>query len=323
MKNTIHAKSFLMNNLVLIGIVVLCVVTAIVEPVFLSQDNFTNILRQFGTLSFVALGMTYVIIGGFIDLSVVGVISLVGVVTLSLIDPIGQVGALICGLALGAMLGFLNGTVLVKFGASTQAEVLFITYGLSSLYGAIALIYTNSETEHLSNCVNPYGLFTLIGNGKIGPFAVTTVIFILCLLAANWFHRNTVWGRQIGLMGGNKVAASLCGYDMKKITVLVYTICGFFAAVGSIVLLSRVTTASPTSGTGYETEAIMSVVVGGTALAGGSGSGLRTVLGVLLIILLSNCMNMLGISTYMQTVMKGVILVTAIWLDNRKEQQIR
>ena len=81
--------------------------------------------------------------------------------------------------------------------------------------------------------------------------------------------------------------------------------------------------ASPTSGTGYETEAIMSVVIGGTALAGGSGSGLRTVLGVLLIILLSNCMNMLGISTYMQTVMKGVILVTAIWLDNRKEQQIR
>lgn len=323
MKNTIQAKSILMNNLVLIGIVLLCVVTAVVEPLFLTQDNFTNILRQFGPLSFVALGMTYVIVGGYIDLSVVGMISLVGVVTLSLINPLGQVGALLCGLLLGVLLGFINGNVLVKFGASTQAEVLFITYGLSSFYGAIALIYTNSETKHLARCVRPYDLFTLIGNGKLGPFAVTTVIFALCLLAINWFHRHTVWGRQIGLMGGNKVAAGLCGYDMKKITVLVYTICGFFAAMGSIVLLSRVTTASPVSGAGYETEAIMSVVVGGTALSGGSGSGLRTVLGVLLIILLSNCMNMLGISTYLQTVMKGVVLVLAIWLDNRKEQQIR
>ena len=140
MGKSIDVKKFLLHNLVLLGIVVLCVVTAIVEPLFLTQNNFTNILRQFGPLSFVALGMTYVIIGGFLDLSVVGIISLVGVVTLSLIDPLGQVGALLCGLLLGTFLGFLNGVLLVGFGARIQAEVLFITYGMSSIFGAIALI---------------------------------------------------------------------------------------------------------------------------------------------------------------------------------------
>lgn len=321
MKKTIDFKRFALQNLVLIGIIILCIVTAVKEPLFLSKDNFTNILRQFGTLSFVALGMTYVIVGGFIDLSVVGTISLVGVVTLSLIDPIGQVGALLIGLLLGALLGLLNGLILVRFGGRIQAEVLFMTYGMSSIFGAAALLYTNSETEHMSRCVNPYQIFTFIGNGKIGPFAASTVLFLICLLMIEWFYRKTIWGRQIALMGGNKTAATLCGYNMKRTMVLVYTICGLFAGIGSIVLLSRVTTASPVSGFGYETDAIMSVVVGGTALAGGSGSGFRTVLGVLLIILLSNCMNMLGLSTYLQTIMKGLVLVIAIWLDNRKEQQ--
>lgn len=313
-------RRFLMQNLVLVGILLLCVVTAIVEPAFISKANFTNILRQFGSLSFVALGMTYVIIGGFIDLSVPGIVSLVGVVTISLIDPIGQVGALICGLLLGVLLGLINGSILVAFGAMTQAEVLFITYGLSSIYGATALIYTGSETAHLSRLSRSYSVFTAIGNGKVGPLAVTTVIFIVCLILVNLFHKKTIWGRQISLMGGNKQAARLCGYNMKATMIVAYAICGFMAAVGSIALLSRVTTASPTSGAGYETNAIMSVVVGGTALSGGSGSGLRTVLGVLLIILLSNCMNMLGLSTYMQTIMKGFVLVVAIWLDNRKDQ---
>ena len=297
--------------------------TAVLEPLFLSRENLLNILRQFGTLSFVALGMTYVIIGGFIDLSVVGMISLTGVVTLSLIDQIGQVGALLTGLMLGTMMGLLNGLILVGFRAKTQAEVLFITYGMSSIYAAAALLYTNSETAHMSRCENPYGIFTFIGTGKIGPFAFSAVLFFVSLLLIEWFHRKTLWGRQITLMGGNKAAASLCGYNMKHTMILVYTICGFFTGIGSIILLSRVTTASPVAGTGYETNAIMSVVVGGTALAGGQGSGFRTVVGVLLIILLSNCLNMLGLSTYLQTIMKGLVLVIAIWLDNRREKQIR
>ena len=139
-------KQFLLNYLVLVAIVLLVIITIIVEPKFLSPENLTNIMRQFGPLSFVSLGMTFVIIGGFIDLSVAGIISLVAVVTVSLIDPLGQVQALIVGVALGAFLGFLNSIVLISAGALTQAEALFITYGMSAVYSAVALIYTDGAT---------------------------------------------------------------------------------------------------------------------------------------------------------------------------------
>lgn len=205
------------------------------------------------------------------------------------------------------------------FGAMTQAEVLFITYGMGSVYTAIALIYTNAGTAHLNRLSSSYSIFTMIGSGKVGAVAVSFILFVVCLIIWDIFHQHTIWGSQISFMGGNKVAANLCGYNMKKTMVMVYTICGVMAGMGSIVLLSRVTTAGPMSGTGYETNAILSVVVGGTTLAGGQGRVYRTVLGVFLITLLSNCMNMLGVSTYMQTIMRGVVLIIAIWLDNRKE----
>ena len=135
---------FALDYLVLVAIVLLVIVTVIVEPKFLTPENFTNLMRQFGPLSLVALGMTFVILGGFIDLSVAGTISLVAVVTLSLIDPIGQVGALLAGLAIGAALGCVNGSLLVAVGANIQAKALFITYGMSSVFNALALFSRGS-----------------------------------------------------------------------------------------------------------------------------------------------------------------------------------
>ena len=139
------------HNLVLIVIVLLIVVTAIVEPKFASASNLTNVLRQLWPLPFVALGMSFVIIGGFIDLSVVGIISLCSVVAVSLIDPLGQVGAILCAILVGGLLGYINGTILTTCGAMIQAEVLFITYGMSSIYMALGLIFTNAETLRIMN----------------------------------------------------------------------------------------------------------------------------------------------------------------------------
>lgn len=313
-------KQFLLNYLVLVAIVLLVIITIIVEPKFLSGENLTNIMRQFGPLSFVSLGMTFVIIGGFIDLSVAGIISLVAVVTVSMIDPLGQVSALIIGIGLGAFLGFLNSIVLISAGALTQAEALFITYGMSAVYSAIALIYTGGSTQHMSWLQTPQTVFTAIGSGTVGIISVSFLIFLVSLGALWVFHNKTYSGRAISYTGGNKVAAELSGIPIKRSVVLIYTICGLMSAVGAVVLLSRITTASPVIGKNYETNAILSVVVGGTTLKGGKGSVLRTVLGVLLITLMSNCMNLLGVSAYLQVLLKGAILVVAIWLDNRKEQ---
>ena len=313
-------KNFLLNYLVLVAIAILVIITILVEPKFLSGENLTNIMRQFGPLSFVSLGMTFVIIGGFIDLSVAGIISLVAVVTVSMIDPLGQVPALLIGIALGAFLGFLNSMVLISAGALTQAEALFITYGMSAVYSAVALIYTDGATQHMSWLQTPQTVFDAIGSGTVGILSVSFLIFLVSLGVLWIFHNKTYNGRAISYTGGNKVAAELSGISIKKSVVLIYTICGLMSAIGAVVLFSRITTAAPIIGKGYETNAILSVVVGGTTLKGGKGSVLRTVLGVLLITLMSNCMNLLGVSPYLQVVLKGAILVVAIWLDNRKEQ---
>ena len=319
MSKRFDLKKFLMDYLVLVAIVLLVLITIIVEPNFLSSANLTNIMRQFGPLSLVSLGMTFVIIGGFIDLSVAGTISLVAVVTVGLIDKVGQGNALLLGVLLGAGLGCLNSLLILSSGAMTQAEALFITFGMSSVYSALALLYTDGSTLHMTWLTKPQNVFTSIGSGTVGILSVSFIIFLFCLAILYIFQTKTYAGRAISYTGGNKVAAELSGIPVKRSVILIYTISGLMAAIGAIVLFSRVTTAAPIIGKGYETNAILSVVVGGTSLKGGKGSVLRTVLGVMLVTLMSNCMNLLGVSPYLQVVLKGAILVTAIWLDNRKD----
>ena len=238
-------KNFLLNYLVLVAIVLLVIITILVEPKFLSGENLTNIMRQFGPLSFVSLGMTFVIIGGFIDLSVAGLISLVAVVTVSLIDPLGQVPALILGIGLGAFLGFLNSMVLISAGALTQAEALFITYGMSAVYSAVALIYTDGATQHMSWLTGNQSVFSAIGSGTVGILSVSFLIFLVSLGALWVFHNKTYNGRAISYTGGNKVAAELSGIPIKRSIILIYTICGLMSAIGAVVLFSRITTAAP------------------------------------------------------------------------------
>ncbi|MGI6124663.1 MAG: ABC transporter permease [Acetivibrionales bacterium] len=313
-------SSVIREYLVLVAIIILVLVTVTVEPKFLSSANLTNVMRQFGPLIMVALGMTFVIIGGFIDLSVPGILSLVAVVTLSLIEPLGQIPALLIGLALGAFCGYLTSTIILSCGALMQAEALFITFGMSTVYGAIAMIYTGGVTNHMSWIkTRDTSVFSAIGKGSVGFLSVSFIIFLCALLVLWIFQNKTYMGRAISLTGGNKTAAQLAGINIGKCIRTIYTISGFMTAVGAIVLFSRVTTASPVLGKGYETNAMLAVVVGGTSLAGGKGSVLRTVLGVMLVILMSNCLNLLGVSAYMQVVLKGAILVIAIWLDNNKQ----
>ena len=138
------------NNLILVGIAVLIIVTSLVEPKFLTGANIENIIRQFGTLIFVALGMTFVIMAGFIDLSVGGIISLRAVVTVTLIDKVGQGPAIMIGITIGLICGLLNSFLILSSGALTQAEALFLTYGMSLVFGAVALIYTQGVTQFLT-----------------------------------------------------------------------------------------------------------------------------------------------------------------------------
>lgn len=311
------------NNLIVIGILALVIATTIIEPRFLSGLNMQNVIRQFGTLIFVALGMTFVIMGGFIDLSVSGIISLVVMVTVFLIDPIGQVNAIIVGILVGLACGLLNSFLIVTSGALTLAESLFITYGLGLVYAATALMISKGVTQYLNYSKTPFTIFTLLGRGNIGPISVSFFLFLACLLILYIIERRTHIGRSILLMGENKVASRLAGIPISRTVFFIYAVSGVMTAIGAIVLVSRVYLASPVIGGavggGYETQAIIAAVVGGTALNGGRGSVLWTVVGTLVLILMNNALDLIGVSTYLQYVLRGAILIAAIWLDNKKQ----
>ncbi len=309
---------FIRSNLVLVAIVLLVIVTVVAQPNFLSGPNLNNIIRQFGPLSFVALGMTFVIVGGFIDLSVSGIISLVVIITMSLIDVIGQFPAILVGIAVGVVAGYVNSLIILSCGALTSAEALFITFGMSLVYGALALLLAGGNTTHLSSVASSITIFEFIGKGSIGFISVSFLIFLVFLAILYVYQKKTFMGRSVNLTGGNKTAAALSGIPVRRTIKLIYTISGLMSAIGAIMLFARVTTASPVIGKNFETNAILAVVVGGTSLKGGDGSVLRTVLGVLLVTLMSNCLNLLGVDTFMQVILKGAILVIAIWLDNRR-----
>lgn len=314
------ALALLRDHLVLIAIIGLVLVTLILQPRFFSVDNLTNILRQFGPLSLMALGMTFVIIGGFIDLSISGSISLAAVLTVMMIQPLGQVPALILGLLIGLACGLLNAFLITTAGAMKMSEALFISFGMSMVYSAIALLISGGATQHMNYVEVPTSVFEFIGKGSLGLITASFLIFLVCLLALHLFQSRSYMGRVISYVGGNKEAALLAGLPVKFSVYIMFALSGLMCALGSIVLFSRITTASPVLGVGYDTNAILAVVVGGTSLKGGKGSLLKTVLGTLLIILMSNCLNLLGVTTDMQSVVKGIILVIAIWLDNRREQ---
>lgn len=304
------------DNLVLIAMLVLVVVTAVISPSFLTAQNFTNLMFQFVALGFVSLGMTFVLLSAYTDLSVAGLFSLVGVVAAMLMLEFGAAVGIIAGIVIGILCGALTGWLLTVVGANTQAKALFITYGMSSIYIAVALLVGQGMTFHIYDY---FPVCTAIGSGKVGFVPINFIIYLVLLIILFVFERKTYYGRAIKYMGGNATAAELAGMPVKKLKVLVYALCGLTTAVGSIVNLCRVTTANSGSGKNMETNAILSVVVGGTAMAGGRGSVLRTVIGVAVVTLMANCLNLIGVSTYLQNVVKGAILVIAIWLDFRKE----
>ena len=315
--------NFLRDNPIYVAIVGLVLVTSIVEPKFLTVGNLDNIVRQFGVLIFAALGMTFVIMAGFLDLSIGGIISLVAVVTVTLIDRVGQGPAILIGVSVGLICGLINSGLIISSGALTQAESLFITFGMSLVYGAAALMYVQGVTQFLTYSESDISIFDTINAGAIGFLSVAAAMFLICLAILVVIERRTYMGRAVVLTGGNKTAARLAGIPISKSIVMIYAISGLLSAIGAIVLVSRVTLADPTMGTPYMTQAILAVVVGGTALAGGRGSVLWTVVGVFLLVLLNNCLNLLGVSSYLQFMLWGVILIIVIWLDTVKQARVR
>lgn len=299
-------KQYLGSLGLLIVIVIFCIVLSFLSPVFLSKMNLINLLMQSTILLTLALGATFVIMTGGIDLSVGAVMAVSSAIGLGAIVYEGVpviVGVLIM-LLIGAAFGFANGFLVTKF----SVPPLIVTLATMGIARGLVLIYTNSAN------VNPVPeSFIKLATGRFLTIPYLIIVVGILAIIAHIVLKHTVFGRSVYASGGNELAARLAGIKTKTIITMTYMISGVMAAVGGLFLSARLESAGPTAGIGIELTVIAAVVIGGTSLFGGQGNIIGTILGVILIALVSNAVNLLGVPpAWDQLVTGGVILIAAL-----------
>ncbi|HEX8059903.1 MAG TPA: ribose ABC transporter permease [Cyclobacteriaceae bacterium] len=305
----------------LVALVVLCIIISLLSDKFLTTTNVWNVMRQISVNVCISVGMTLVIIAGGIDLSVGSVLALCGAIAAGLLkngieSPSSNLfigftvlGTIVSGLLAGSLLGAFNGLFITRFKVPpfvATLAMLTIARGLTMLWTGGFPISGLGET------------FAWIGTGWfIGipvPVWISAIIVAIAIVITN----KTKLGRYIYAIGGNESAATLSGIDVKKVKLTVYTIAGWLAAAGGLLVTSRLDAAQPNAGTGYELDSIAAVVIGGTSLSGGRGSIGGTVLGAIIIGVLNNGLVLLNVSPFWQQVLKGSVILAAVIIDKAK-----
>lgn len=309
-------KNFVRENIgILIGLFVLCVIIALINPVFLTSNNLLNILRQTSTNLYLALAMTMIIILGGIDLSVGSIMAVTGVVTTMLIALMGMpvIVAVAAGILVGMAIGAVNGYI----AATTIIPPFIITLATMNIARGAAYVLTDGQPVRVMS-----DSFNFIGSGYIGGILPMPVLYLLILLIISYLLMNkTKLGRYMYAVGGNPEAARFSGINIKKIKFFAYTFSGFMAAVAGIVLASRMFSGQPTAGNAAELDAIAAVVLGGTSMTGGYGKIGGTVIGALIIGVLSNGLNLMGVSSFWQYIVKGIVILVAVYADVIKRRK--
>ncbi|WP_052144543.1 ABC transporter permease [Halalkalibacter okhensis] len=300
-----------------LALLILIIIGAILSPVFLTKGNLLNILTQISVLGLGAIGMTYVVIGRFFDLSVAGMLSLSAVLIVGLQPFLGTIGAIFAVVLVALVVGLINGTILQFIKGDFGASIM-ITFGTGTILASLALLYTGGFT------LNPErdAVFTWFGNGSfLGiPAPIVTLIFFSIILHV--VLKYTTFGRSIYLTGANHEAARLSGIPIHRIRTITFMIVAVLVSIGGLIRSSQTLNASPVVGVGFELDVIAAVAIGGTSLAGGAGNISRTLVGVLIIGVLNNVFVLMGLSNYDQMMAKGLIIVAALLLDRRKELKL-
>ena len=310
-------KTFVKENMgILIGLLVLCIVIAIVNPAFLSSNNLMNVLRQTSTNLYLALAMTMVIIIGGIDLSVGSIMAVSGVVTTMTIAVLEM--PVIVAVGLGLLVGMLFGAVNGYVAATTIIPSFIITLATMNIARGTAYVLTDGQPVRVMS-----DSFNFIGSGYIGGFFPTPVLYLIIFIIICYLIMNkTKLGRYIYAVGGNPEAAKFSGINIKRVKFFAYTFSGFMAAFAGIVLASRMFSGQPTAGTAAELDAIAAVVLGGTSMSGGIGRIGGTVIGALIIGVLSNGLNLMGVSSFWQYIVKGIVILVAVYADVIKRRKM-
>ncbi|MEB3360003.1 MAG: ABC transporter permease [Synechococcales bacterium] len=292
-------------------ILTLAVATGWAEPRFWSNENLLNLSRQLATLMILAVGQTFAVISGGLDLSITAILALSGVCGVLAMGKAGLAAGMLVMVLTGLGMGAINGAIVTIF----QVSPFVVTLGMASVARGLALMATGG----LPLYDVPSEFSDRFGYGILLGIPIPAWMAIIALLAGHLLLQHTVFGRYLYAIGSNATAARHSGVNVPFQTLLTYALTGTMAGIGAIALTAWVSAAQPLAASGLELQSLAAVVVGGVALTGGSGSMLNTFYGVLILGMLSNSLNMIGVSSFMQTLVVGVVIVAAVVLDRLRQ----
>lgn len=301
-------------QLLLVAFLCLLIVLSLVAPNFLTFANITNVLRQVSMIAIMAVGMTMVILTGEIDLSVGSMVAFSGVVFAWLAVEAGlswPLAALIT-LVMGAAIGLLIGWLQTRFNVPS----FIITLGLFQALRSASYVLTNAfPIAPLPDEI------AWLGRGTVAGIPVPVVLMIIAYVVGLFLLNKTTWGRAVYAVGSNAIASELSGLDTRRIKISVFAINSLLAALAGLILASRLNSGTPTVATGWELDVIAAVIIGGTAMSGGSGNILGTLLGAMFVAVLNNGMILMGVSPYVQGVISGLVIVVAVLVGSKNKKR--
>ena len=325
-KNKKKISAFLGEYGAFVALILLVVVISCVSPEFRTASNFLNLLRQATFNGLIAFGMTCVILSDGIDLSVGSTFALSAIICAELImTGFAAPLAILISLVAGTLLGVISGLLVTK----GRLQPFIATLITMTAYRGLALIITGGKPiSRIADTIEGAGgkfLFKVLGKGNLvfGPndmfkIPIPEIILVVALAIFYFVLHHTTFGRKIYATGSNAKCANLVGVNTSKTKISVYAISGFMAALAGLIMISRVDSAQPTLGEGYELDAIAAVALGGTSMSGGRGKIMGTLAGVLIIAVLNNGLNILEVSTYYQEVIKAIVILVAVLSDRKR-----
>ncbi|MCX7884676.1 MAG: ribose ABC transporter permease [Caloramator sp.] len=305
-------KSVIIKFKSLIGLLALCVIISIITPRFLNVNNLLNVLTQVSVNAVIAIGMSYVILTGGIDLSVGSILAITGAISAAIIVKSNNVFlAIIVAIIIGALIGGFNGIIVSK----GKIQPFIVTLAAMTIFRGVTYVYTNGTP------ISSLGRdFTFIGNAKVLGIPFPVIITLIVFLIAYYIINETRFGRYVYALGGNEDSTRLSGINTDRIKMIVYVVSGIAAAISGVIVTSRIGSASPNAGSGYELDAIAAVVLGGTSLSGGEGSITGTIIGAMIIGVLNNGLNLMNVSPFYQSIVKGLVILLAVLIDKRNKK---
>ena len=298
----------------ILALIILMVFVSILNPTFLQANNLMNLMRQLIINGFIALGMTFVILTGGIDLSVGSTLAVTSAIFAGLLqNGMNTILAILIALGLGLILGLINGFLITK----GKLAPFIVTLATMTIFRGLTLVYTDGRP--IAGPKDNFA-FQFLGKGQFLGIPFQVILFALAFLILWTILNKTALGRKIYAVGGNEKASFISGINIDKVKISVYVISSLMAVLSGLVLTSRLNSAQPTAGVAYEMDAIAAVVLGGTSMTGGSGSLTGTLIGILILGVLNNGLNLLGVSSFYQQIVKGIVILIAVLIDRKRNK---